>query len=420
VTGQTLAVVGATGLDGQSIGLVAEGGSIIEVGPEVAPPEGAQVLDGTGRLLIPPLVNGHTHAAMTLFRGRGGDLPLMRWLEELIWPVEERLQPEDVYWGARLACLEMARNGVSTFWDMYWHAPEVARAVADSGLRAVVGPVVLSLPGGGGRESGEALAGELDLIGSFGPRVRAAVGPHAIYTVSTERLEELGELARERELPIHIHLSETAGEVEDCLSEHGLRPAHYLDRLGLLGPGTLLAHGVWLDRDELELIAERGSTVITNPVANQKLGVGRTFPWIEAREAGVPLGLGTDGPGSNDSLDPLTDLKAFALAQRGLTDQGAGPPAGEAFRIATGQASGLLVGPDPLAVGQPADFALVDLESPELAIGDPVSNLVYAATGSAVETLVVDGRIVAEREGGDEESREIIERAREVTRRLFS
>ena len=414
-----LAVEGAVGLDGQPVGLVAEGGRIVELGPGVKGPEGARVLDGAGRLLIPPLVNGHTHAAMTLFRGRGGDLPLMRWLEELVWPIEQRLEPEDVYWGARLACLEMARNGVSTFWDMYWHEPEVARAVADSGLRAVVGPVVLGLPGGGGTGSGEALAGELDLIESFGPRVHAAVAPHAIYTVSTERLEELGELARERDLPIHIHLSETGGEVEDCLSEHGLRPAHYLDRLGLLGPDTLLAHGVWLDRDELELIAERGSTVVTNPVANQKLGVGRTFPWVEAREAGVPMGLGTDGPGSNDSLDPLSDLKAFALAQRGLTDQGAGPPAGEAFRIATGQASGLLVGPDPLSVGRPADFALIDLDSPQMALGDPLPNLVYTATGEAVETLVVDGRVVSER-GRTDEDREVIERAREVTRRLFA
>ena len=414
-----LAVEGAVGLDGEPVGLVADDGRIVELGPGVKGPEGARVLDGTGRLLIPPLVNGHTHAAMTLFRGRGGDLPLMRWLEELVWPVEKRLEPEDVYWGARLACLEMARNGVSTFWDMYWHEPEVARAVADSGLRAVLGPVVLSLPGGGGTGSGEALAGELDQIGSFGPRVRAAVAPHAIYTVSTERLEELGELARERNLPIHIHLSETGGEVEDCLSEHGLRPAHYLDRLGLLGPDTLLAHGVWLDRDELELIAERGSTVVTNPVANQKLGVGRTFPWAEAREAGVPMGLGTDGPGSNDSLDPLTDLKAFALAQRGLTDQGVGPPAADAFRIATGQASGLLVGPDPLSVGQPADFALIDLDSPQMALGDPLPNLVYTATGDVVATLVVDGQVVSERDRSDEDQ-EVIKRAREAARRLFS
>ena len=414
-----LAVEGATGLDGEPIGLVAESGTIVEFGPGVEAPEGARVLDGSGRLLIPPLVNGHTHGAMTLFRGRGGGLPLMKWLEEVIWPVEKRLEPEDVYWGTRLACLEMARNGVSTFWDMYWHGPEVARAVADSGLRAVVGPAVLSLPGEDGAAADDDLAGDLDRVESFGPRVRAAVAPHAIYTVSTARLEELGELARERDLPVHIHLSETRQEVEDCVSEHGVRPAHYLDRLGLLGPDTLLAHGVWLERDELELVAARGSTVVTNPVANQKLAVGRNFPWVEAREAGVKVGLGTDGPGSNDSLDPLADLKVFALAQPEATDEGPALDAEEAFRIATGQASDLLVGSDPLAPGRAADFALVDLDSPAMALGDLAWNLLFSATGEVVETLVVDGKVVSDR-GRTDEDREVIERAREIARRLFS
>ena len=419
MNGTPLAVEGAIGLDGEPVGLVAEGGRIVDLGPGVTGPKGARVLDGSGRLLIPPLVNGHTHSAMTLFRGRGGDLPLMQWLEELVWPVERRLDPEDVYWGTRLACLEMARNGVSTFWDMYWHGPEVARAVADSGLRAVVGPVVLSLPGESESGAQEDLVAKLDLVESFGSRVRAAVAPHAIYTVSSGRLEELGELARERDLPIHIHLSETEREVEDCMGEHGLRPAHYLDRLGILGPNTILAHGVWLDRDELELVAERGSTIVTNPVANQKLGVGRIFPWVEARRAGVPLGLGTDGPGSNDSLDPLADLKVFALAQRGATDGGSGLPSGEALRILTGQVSDLLAGPDPLSVGRPADFALVDLDSPQMALGEPLPNLVYTATGDVVATLVVDGQVVSERDRSDEDQ-EVIERAREATRRLFS
>ena len=414
-----LAVEGAIDLDGEPVGLVAEGGTIVELGPGVEAPAGALVLDGSDRLLIPPLVNGHTHGAMTLFRGRGGGLPLMRWLEEVIWPVEKRLEPEDVYWGTRLACLEMARNGVSTFWDMYWHGPEAARAVADSGLRAVVGPAVLSLPGEDEAGANDDLAGDLDRVESFGPRVRAAVAPHAIYTVSTTRLEELGELARERNLPIHIHLSETGQEVEDCLGEHGVRPAHYLDRLGLLGPDTLLAHGVWLDRDELELVAARGSTVVTNPVANQKLTVGRTFPWVEAREAGVKVGLGTDGPGSNDSLDPLADLKVFALAQPEATDGGPALGAEEAFRIATGQASELLVGSDPLAPGRPADFALIDLDSPTMALGDPAWNLLFSATGEVVETLVVDGKVVSER-GETDGDREIIERSREIARRLFS
>jgi 5-methylthioadenosine/S-adenosylhomocysteine deaminase len=191
-----------------------------------------------------------------------------------------------------------------------------------------------------------------------------------------------------------------------------------MDRLGLLGPGTLLAHGVWLDRAELELIAEKGATVVTNPVANQKLIVGRSFPWPDARRAGVEIGLGTDGPGSNDSLDPLADLKAFALIQREATGNAVAVPAGEAWMIATGQASGLLGGPGPLVPGRPADFALVGLGSPEMAVGDPISNLVYTATGAAVETLVVDGRVVSH-SGATDQQEEVVERVQEICSRLF-
>lgn len=410
-----LAVLGATEPSGESVGLVAEDGQITEFGPDVTPPEGAQVLDGSGMLIAPPLVNGHTHAAMTLFRGRGDDLPLLRWLKEAIWPLEQNLTPDDVYWGARLACLEMARNGVSNFWDMYWHEPEVARAVEDSGLRATVGPVVIDPPGGTGPSA--RWLEDLDRCASFGPRISVAVAPHAIYTVGSESLEELAGIARERDLPIHIHLSETASEVEDCLAGHGVRPTRYLDDLGLLGTKTLLAHAVWLDREELELVAERGATVVTNPVANQKLTVGRAFPWPEARRAGVTIGLGTDGPGSNNSLDPLGDLKVFALLQRATSADAAAVPVGEAWRIATGRASELLGPPEPLAPGMPADFILIDLSLPEMATGDPVSNLVYAATGSAVDTLVVDGRVVSRgRRVEDEE--EIVARAAEAARRL--
>lgn len=410
-----LAVLGATDLSGGTVGLIAEDGRITEFGPDPIPPEGAQVIDGSGMLIMPPLVNGHTHAAMTLFRGQGDDLPLQRWLEEVIWPAERGLTPDDVYWGVRLACLEMARNGVSTMWDMYWHGPEVARAVEDAGLRAVVGPVVIDPPNGTG-PSADWLE-DLERCAEFGPRVSVAVAPHAIYTVGSENLERLAGVAADRQLAIHIHLSETAREVEDCLAEHGLRPAHYLDQLGLLGANTLLAHGVWLDRSELELIAERGSTVVTNPVANLKLTVGRPFPWPEVREAGVSVGLGTDGPASNNSLDPLGDLKIFSLIQREASADAATISVDDAWRMATGQKSGLLGASDPLAVSMPADFVLIDLSSPEMVIGDPASNLVYSATGASVDTLVVDGQIIT-RGGRTDGEAEIIARATEAANRL--
>lgn len=417
MSSRSLAVSGAL-LDGRRTDLLSEDGRITAIGPKLDLDGADQEIDGSDLILAPSLVNGHTHAAMTILRGRGGDLPLDRWLREVIWPLEQKLTGEDIYWGARLACIEMARNGVSVFWDMYWQSAEVARAVRDAGLRAVVGPVILSLPDrpDTGSEAA-ALVEDLDRIAEMGPMVRAAVAPHAIYTVGPDRLATLATLAEERKLPIHIHLSETEKEVLDCVSEHGLRPAVYLDRLGLLGPGTLLAHGVWLDDEELELIAERGATIVTNPVANQKLAVGRTFPLPRAIEAGVSLGLGTDGPASNDSLDPLSDLKVLGLAQRNAANDAAVVKSEDLWSIATGQSSTLLGSGSALEPGSPADFILLDAKAPELATGDLVSNLVYAASGATVDSLVVDGRAVSlHREVSDFE--EVVERVAEIDARL--
>ena len=417
MTSRSLAVSGAL-LEGKTTDLLAIDGLIAEIGPELDLSRAEEVIDGTDLILAPSLVNGHTHAAMAILRGRGGDLPLDRWLQEVIWPIEKGLSGEDIYWGTRLACIEMARNGVSEFWDMYWHSPDAARAVRDAGLRVVSGPVVLSLPGAADPAEDEAaLIEDLDRIGEMGPLVRPAIAPHAIYTVGPDRLQRLADLAAERKLPIHIHLSETEKEVDDCVSEHGLRPAAYIDRLGLLGPETLLAHGVWLDDDELDLVAERGATVVTNPVANQKLAVGRTFPLPRALEAGVSIGLGTDGPASNDSLDPLSDLKVLALAQRNAANDAAVLGSGEAWRIATGQASNLLRPYRPLEPGSPADFILLNGKAPELATGELTSNLVFAASGAAVDTLVVDGRPVSrhrEVSGSDE----VLERVSVIDSRL--
>jgi 5-methylthioadenosine/S-adenosylhomocysteine deaminase len=278
-----LAVTGARHA-GETVGVRCVDGAIAALGPGVAPEPGDETLDAGGAPLVPALVNGHTHAAMTLFRGYGGDLPLMRWLEEKIWPVEERLEDEDVYWGARLACAEMARTGAARFWDMYWRPCATARAVRDSGMRATIGYPLLDVAGDT-VEVQEAALRNLEELAGFGPEVDLSLAPHSIYTASEELLRWTAEQAAERELPVHIHLSETEREVSECLAAHGARPAAYLDSLGLLGERTLLAHGVWLDRAELELIAERGATVIACPAANMKLAVGGLLPYPEARRA---------------------------------------------------------------------------------------------------------------------------------------
>ncbi len=410
-----LIVTDAT-LDGERVGLrCAADGTIAALGPAVVAAPGDRGIDAAGAILVPPLVNGHTHAAMTLFRGSGGDLPLMPWLEERIWPVEARMSPDDVYWGTRLACLEMIRSGTTRFWDMYWHPEATARAVADAGLRATIGAPLFDK----GRDAAamrDAARESLALLEGLGGQVGASLAPHSIYMVSEESLAFIAELSAECDAPVQIHLSETAPEVEDCLAGHGRRPAAYLDDLGLLNERTLLAHGVWLDDDELALIAARGATVVSNPAANMKLAVGKVFDYPAARAAGVRVGLGTDGAGSNDSLDLLADLKLFALAQRHAAADATAIAAAEAWDVATGCAAPLL-GATALAVGAPADFLLLDPTAPELAIGDLAADLVYAAAGAAVDTVVVAGRVLM-RGGVQPERAEIVARAAERAKRL--
>jgi 5-methylthioadenosine/S-adenosylhomocysteine deaminase len=410
----TLAVTDAL-LGGERVGVRCEDGMIVALGPGVAAETGDEVIDAAGAHLAAPLVNGHTHAAMTLFRGSGGDLPLMPWLEEKIWPVEAKLDAEDVYRGARLACAEMVRSGTTRFWDMYWQPEATARAVEEAGIRAAIGAPLFDATGSFEELRASALR-SLDALSHAGPLVTPALAPHAIYTVSERSLRWIGELSAERDLPVQIHLSETEKEVQDCLAEHGERPAHYLDRLGLLSERTILAHGVWLDPEELALVAERGATVVSNPAANMKLAVGGVFPYPAARAAGVRVGLGTDGAGSNDSLDLLADLKLFALAQKHAAGDPTALEAAEAWAVATGARSPLF-GATPLEPGAPADFLLLRRDAPELGIGDLASDLVYAATGACVDTTVVAGHVLM-RHGEVPGLDEIVAKAAERADRL--
>jgi 5-methylthioadenosine/S-adenosylhomocysteine deaminase len=417
----TLAVVGAT-LDGDRVGLRAEGGRIAEVGADVVAEDGDEVVDATGTRLVPGLWNAHTHAGMTLFRGYGDDLPLMEWLEKKIWPVEAKLDADDVYWGARLACAEMVRTGSVEFWDMYWQPGATARAVADTGLRAVIGaPLIDGGDPGDDRKTGrlkEDIEKALEELAGSDENVSPALAPHAIYTVSEPSLRYVAERSEADGIPIHIHLSETEQEVHDCVAAHGVRPAAYLDRCGVLGPRTMLAHGVWLDDEELELVAERGATVVSNPVANQKLGVGGVFPYPAARDRGVAMGLGTDGAGSNNSLDMFEQMKFFALIQKHAAADPTVAPAAEVWKIAIGADSPLAGGSEGLSPGAPADFVLLRSGAPELALGDPTAELVYAASGvSVVDTTVVGGRVLMRGgrvEGMDEIRAHVVERAKRL------
>ena len=408
--------MGAT-LDGKAVGLRAIDGSIVALGPGVGAEPGDEVLDGAGRLLFPGLVNGHTHAAMTLFRGFGSDLRLLDWLEHKIWPAEARLTADDVYWGTRLACVEMIRSGTVRFWDMYWHPGAVARAVDDAGLRATVGlPLVDGMDPARAKEVQADGARVLDELMDAGPRVDASVTPHSIYTVSAETLAWAAAEADARGVALHIHFLEIEAEVTGCLERYGERPGLLLDRIGVLGPRTILAHGVWMDDPELELAAARGCTVVTNPVSNLKLAVGRIFPYQQMRAHGIAVGLGTDGASSNNSLDLVADVKVLALLQKHAQNDPAAMPADEAWDVATGALAPAL-GQQPLAVGAPADFVLVRGDAPELAPGNALANLVYAASGSVIDATVVDGHVLM-RDGVIQGEDEVRARAVEAARRL--
>lgn len=403
-------------LDGRASALRVVDGVITAIGPDVAAQPGDQRVDGRGYAIIPGLVNGHGHAAMTLLRGYGDDLPLREWLEHRIWPAESRITAEDVYWGTRLACLEMIRSGTTHCWDMYWFQFDVARAVIDAGMRATVSQVFLSFEGAPDEARPEAAPEGLERLATFGPRVTPCLGPHAIYTVDEPTLRFIAGLSAERDVPVQIHLAETEHEVLDCLDAHGCRTAPYLDRVGLLGPRTVLAHGVWLDPAELDLIAARGATIVTNPASNMKLAVGAAFPYQAAREAGVPIGIGTDGAASNNALDLFQELKLLALLQKHVHQDAAVLPAPEGWAIATG-ASAPVLGGTPVEVGAPADFALVDHRSAELAPSPLVDALVYSGSGAAVQTVVIDGAVVMRDRHVDGEE-EILARATEAARRV--
>jgi len=412
----SLAVTGAD-LYGNQVGVRVEDGMIVALAPDVAPEPGDEVLDGSGCALLPGLVNGHTHAAMTLFRGYAGDLPLMRWLEDHIWPAEARLTADDVYWGTRLACVEMIRTGTVRFWDMYWQPHAVAHAVADAGLRATVGgPLIDGLDPAQSAPLRDDTVRLLDEVGRAGDRVTASITPHGIYTVSEDTLSWVAEQSRARGVPVHLHFLEVEDEVTGLRERTGERPAAYLERLGLLTPRTILAHGVWMEDDDLDLVAAGGATVVTNPVSNLKLAVGRVFPYVKARERGIPVGLGTDGPSSNNSLDLLQDVKVLALVQKHAQDDAAALPAGEAWEVATGGLAPLLGGTRP-EVGARADFVLVRLDAPELGPSNLVANLVYAAAGAVVDTTIVDGKVLMHG-GVIEDADEVLAKAREAAVRL--
>jgi 5-methylthioadenosine/S-adenosylhomocysteine deaminase len=384
----------------------------------------ARVLDYPQGLILPGLINAHTHAAMALFRGLADDLPLDEWLNSHMFPAERHLDYHFVYWGTRLAVAEMLLSGATTFCDMYLFTDAVAQAAADTGIRAVVGEVLYDFPSPnyGAPENG--LRFTEDLIRSYQghPRVRVAVQPHAVYTCSPELLEKSQALADRYHTRWIIHLSETAREVADCLEHYGATPVGHLQRLGLLKENTVADHAVVLTEGDMDLLAASGAGAVHCPESNMKLASGMA-PVTDLLARGVPVGLGTDGCASNNNLDMLSELDTAAkLAKvRGLDPTAL--PAREALALATRQGAmvlGLQEEVGRLVPGLKADLAVLDLDQPHLTpLYDPFSHLVYAATGADVQTVVVEGRILVEdRRLVAFDLEETLARARELARKV--
>jgi len=377
-------------------------GTILAVGAETAggEPSGSadETLDATGSLVIPGLVNAHTHAAMTLLRGYADDKPLDAWLREDIWPAEAALTDDDIEAGAALGALEMIRSGTTAFADMYFAMDRVADVVDRAGLRARLGHGVVTI----GKDEADAradiaesirVARELD--GAADGRVRTAFMPHSLTTVGEEYLREGVAEAREAGVPVHLHANETVDEVDPIVEERGERPIAYADDLDALGPEDFFAHGVHLDDSEIDRLAEAGTAVVHCPASNMKLASGMA-PVQRLRDAGVTVALGTDGAASNNDLDVFDEMRDAAMIGKLAADDAAAVPAEAVVEMATAAGADALNLPGGrIEPGAAADLAVVDLDAPHLTpLHDPVSHLAYAARGSDVRHTVCDGEVL--------------------------
>lgn len=405
--------------EGRPTDVLIEGQYIKQLAASI-PSAGGLEIDGRGKALIPGLVNAHTHAAMTLFRSMADDMPLMPWLHEKIWPSEALLTYEDVYWGAKLACLEMIKSGTTAFLDMYYKLPATAEAVEEMGLRGVLACACFDhfRPEEAERSKRETLRLFAGMQGC-GSRLKFALGPHAIYTVSGELLKWINAFSESQGVPVQIHLAETEEEVSRSVKAFGCTPVRYLDKLGVLSPRLSVAHGLYVDEEEIGLLAERGVKVAHNPASNMKLASGLAFKFAEMRKAGITVGLGTDGCASSNNLDMIETMKLASLLGKAWRKDPEALTADEMLTAATAQGADVLgLKTGRIAEGYLADLCLIDLNLPAFTPNHHfASNLVYAANGSCVDTVVCDGKLLMQRRQVPGED-EILRRVREIAKKF--
>lgn len=409
--------------DKQSV--LIEDDRISQIASQIDETDVDRIIDAAGKILLPGFINTHTHLSMTLFRGLADDLSLDSWLNDHIWPMEANLNGEYCYIGALLGAVELIKSGTTTFSDMYFYMEDVARAVDEAGIRAVLSYGMIDFGDAEKRENEirENMALFNSCNGMADGRIKVFFGPHSPYTASEELLVKVRQLADEYDMGIHIHVSETQKEINDILEEKGARPFEYLERIGFLGPDVVAAHSVWLSDEEIEIIRKNNVKVSHNPCSNMKLASG-IAPVSKLIENDVCVSIGTDGASSNNNLDLIEELKTASLLQKVSTLDPKVLDSDESLAMGTirgAEALGLDDEIGSIEVGKKADIILIDTDSANMVPDSSTlsSNIIYSANGSNVDTTICNGKILMENRKLtvlDEE--EIYKKARQAIKEL--
>lgn len=359
-------------------------------------PQDTEVVECSGKTAVPGFINMHTHAGMAMMRGVGEDISFHTWLDR-IWEVEKNLSDEYVYHATKVACLEMVKTGTTTFNDQYWFMPMAYKAAIELGIRPSLSYVILDRNDPEESERQKVQCQQMyEWAVKWGNEALFMISIHAIYSVREEMIVWAADFARSHGLKIHVHVSETRKEVEDCLAQHGMSPVEYLDKLGILGPDVIAAHTLWLSDKDVEILGRRGVTCVHNVNSNLKLASGYKFMYNELRDAGANICLGTDGCASSNNLDMLETMKTAAMIQKAWRNDPSAMPLDELMAMTTSNAAKALgIDAGRIEVGALADILLVDTDSYHfLSPGSFEANLVYSAHSDSIDSVICGGRFV--------------------------